>query len=161
MTDLYEALRAAMTPDGRVRLTRELLTAMHEEGERRERGESVEVWRERAFAAEGALTVRLAVRREIEEALGMVPGLTDDQALQRGLDAVRALRERAETAERERDEARRELLDLDLVLPVACGSRVDAARQMMDDAAHARHELEGASDHECINCIMGRGEDPR
>lgn len=25
MTDLYEALRAAMTPDGRVRLTRELL----------------------------------------------------------------------------------------------------------------------------------------
>lgn len=37
MTDLYEALRAAMTPDGRVRLTRELLTAMHEEGEQRSR----------------------------------------------------------------------------------------------------------------------------
>lgn len=108
MTDLYEALRAAMTPDGRVRMTRELLTAMHEEGERRERGESAEAWRERAFAAEGALTVRLAVRREIEEALGMVPGLTDDQALQRGLDAVRALRERAETAERELEGAERE-----------------------------------------------------
>lgn len=37
MTDLYEALRAAMTPDGRVRLTRELLTAMHEEDEQRSR----------------------------------------------------------------------------------------------------------------------------
>ena len=112
MTDLYEALRAAIAPDGRVRLTLPLLTAMREESERREIGESVAMWRERAFDAEGALTVRLAVRREIEEALGMVPGLTDEQALQRGLEAVRALRERAETAERERDEARRERDDL-------------------------------------------------
>lgn len=142
MTDLYEALRAAIAPDGRVRLTLPLLTAMREESERRERGEAgwreraeaaerelseahglpptigpapgetkriMAALRERALAAEGALTVRLAVRREIEEALGMVPGLTDEQALQRGLDAVRALRERAETAERERDEARSEL----------------------------------------------------
>ncbi len=168
MTDLYEALRDAIAPDGRVRLTLPLLTAMREEAERRERGESADAlktaieaafklgyaeadrdtldamgephgtpvhvalvlyrekfaalmreraetaergrgeWRERAFAAEGALAVRLAVRREIEEALGMVPGLTDDQALQRGLDAVRALLERAETAERELEGAGRE-----------------------------------------------------
>lgn len=42
MTDLYEALRAAIAPDGRVRLTLPLLTAMREEAERRERGEAGE-----------------------------------------------------------------------------------------------------------------------
>lgn len=138
MTDLYEALRAAIAPDGRVRLTLPLLTAMREESERRDRGESAAMWRERAFAAEGALTVRLAVRREVEEALGMVPGLTDEQALQRGLDAVRALRERAETAERERDEARRELEGAE--------READSQRELRKraeverDAAHERAE---------------------
>lgn len=145
MTDLYEALRAAMTPDGRVRLTRELLTAMHEEGERRRRGESVEVWRERAFAAEGALTVRLAVRREIEEALGMVPGLTDDQALQRGLDAVRSLRERAETAERELEGAEREA-DEQRERRKRAEAERDAAHQRAEKAERERDEARVEAD---------------
>lgn len=74
MTDLYEALRAAIAPDGRVRLTLPLLTAMREESERRKRCEALKTATEAAFK------------------LGLSEG---------GRDA----RERAETAERERDEA--------------------------------------------------------
>jgi hypothetical protein len=64
MTDLYEALRAAIAPDGRVRLTLPLLTAMREEAERRERGESIEVLRERAETAERELE---GAEREADE----------------------------------------------------------------------------------------------
>jgi len=42
---------------------------------------------------------------------------------------------------RDRDEALRELQDLDLVLPVACGSRADAAMQMQADLASAEAQL--------------------
>lgn len=48
--------------------------------------------RDRAWAAEGALTTRLALRREVEEALGMVPGLSDADALSRGVEKIRELR---------------------------------------------------------------------
>jgi hypothetical protein len=64
MTDLYEALRAAIAPDGRVRLTLPLLTAMREEAERRERGQSIEVLRERAETAERELE---GAEREADE----------------------------------------------------------------------------------------------
>lgn len=54
-------------------------------------------------------------------------------------------RERAladlDVMKRERDEARRELLDLDLVLPAACGSRVDAAKQLEAERDEARAAL--------------------
>lgn len=45
------------------------------------------------------------------------------------------------TTESELDEARRELHDLDLVLPAACGSRVDAAKQLKADLDEARAQL--------------------
>lgn len=87
----------------------------------------------RATAAECALSHRIALRREIEAALGIETGMTDDEALATGLEAIQRLRAeadewamradgvvhnphctddlpclrcRAEQAEREHDEAR-------------------------------------------------------
>ena len=42
-------------------------------------------------AAQSALTVRYAMRREIEAKLGMVSGEANDESLRRGLEAIRAL----------------------------------------------------------------------
>ncbi|MBK8260179.1 MAG: hypothetical protein IPK80_02445 [Nannocystis sp.] len=90
MTDLYEALRAAVTPDGRVRLTRELLTAMHEEGERRSRVDDDEIVRALSFGM-------CSPKRHAEV------GCDTCDAKNAAIASVRSLRERAETAERERD----------------------------------------------------------
>lgn len=53
--------------------------------------------RDRAWAAESALTHRYALRREIEILLGIDPGAASDEAFQAGVNAVKRL-----TAERDR-----------------------------------------------------------
>lgn len=113
MTDLYEALRAAMTPDGRVRMTRELLTAMHEEGERRERGEAVGgpvfvVARDVTFSPVDASVALMCERAETaERELEGAEREADEQRERRKRAEVErdAAHERAQKAERERDEA--------------------------------------------------------
>jgi len=47
--------------------------------------------RNRRIAAEGALQHRMAIRREIESALGVTADMDNDAALRAGLDAIRAL----------------------------------------------------------------------
>ncbi|MBK8260181.1 MAG: hypothetical protein IPK80_02455 [Nannocystis sp.] len=59
-----------------------------------------------------------------------------------------------EVMQRERDEARRELLDLDLVLPAACGSRVDAARQLEAERDEARAQL--AALHAAASAVQAK-----
>ena len=58
----------------------------------------------RATAAECALSHRIALRREIEAALGIQTDMTDDAALEAGLAAIRRLQ--AERAEARREVAR-------------------------------------------------------
>lgn len=135
MTDLYEALRAAMTPDGRVRLTRELLTAMHEEGERRSRvddamrspamQDAIEAARRRGYAESD---------RDTLDAMGESHDTPVHIALVRYRERFAALMreredERAETAERELEGAERE----------ADEQRERRKRAEVErDAAHAR-----------------------
>lgn len=131
---LASILRAQLATGRPLRVTRALLEALVEPPPRTD-------------------GVRWALARELEQALGVGDTHGDDQ-LQRAVERVRALcavererdeaRRNAQAWERERDEwssiaerhlrerdaARRELDDLDLVLPVACGSRVDAAREL-------------------------------
>lgn len=47
---------------------------------------------DRRWAAEGSLSVRYALRREIEQALGITPGMTNNDALRAGLAAITSLR---------------------------------------------------------------------
>lgn len=49
--------------------------------------------------ARGALSQRIALRRDIEEILGVESGPASDEQLARGVEAARRLRQRAETAE--------------------------------------------------------------
>lgn len=105
MTDLYKALRAAMTPDGRVRMTRELLTAMHEEGERRSRMDAA--GEESACAAynRGHHDGYAEADRDTLDAMAQPHGTPIGVALVRYRERFAALmRERAEAAECERDD---------------------------------------------------------
>lgn len=117
MTDLYEAIRAAMTPDGRVRMTLELLTAMHEEGERRSRvddamrspamQDAIEAARRRGYAESD---------RDTLDAMGESHDTPVHIALVHYRERFAALMreradERAETAERELEGAEREADD--------------------------------------------------
>ena len=56
-------------------------------------------------------------------------------------EAVAKMRRERDEARRDLTAARTELLDLDLVLPVACGSRVDAAQHLADAGARADRDL--------------------
>lgn len=111
MTDLYDALRAAMTPDGRVRLTRELLTAMHEEGERRSRMDDtaqpdpLTEMRDRLLTATGRMREAESRAETAERELEGAERGADEQRERRKRAEVErdAAHGRAETAERERD----------------------------------------------------------
>jgi len=92
-------------------------------------------------AAQSALTVRYAMRREIEAKLGMVSGEANDESLRRGLEAIRALELRAEKAERERDEARAQLLR-----EAATTTRLTAYRILAQIAVDADDTDEAAAD---------------
>lgn len=114
MTDLYDAIRGAMTPDGRVRMTLELLTAMHEEGERRSRvddaaqSDPLTEMRDRFLTATGRMREAESRAETAERELEGAEREADAQRERRKRAEVErdAAHERAETAERERDEAR-------------------------------------------------------
>lgn len=135
MTDLYEALRAAIAPDGRVRLTLPLLTAMHEEAELRVGG-----------VAPSKLAFERGYRsgydqsdRDTLDAMGEPHGTPVHVALVLYREKFAALmRERAETAERE-------LAEMRSSLSAAFGAIADmndgcfrVERDMHDLIAHAR-----------------------
>lgn len=121
MTDLYEAIRAAMTPDGRVRLTRELLTAMHEEGERRSRVDDASQpdplteMRDRFLTATGRMLEAESRAETAERELEGAEREADAQRERRKRAEVErdAAHARAEKAERERDELQRALDEME------------------------------------------------
>ena len=90
-------------------------------------------------AAQSALTVRYAMRREIEAKLGMVSGEANDESLRRGLEAIRALELRAEKAEREGDEMKKRLLAGDINVVLGNGDMVDAGWTRQLDANNRLH----------------------
>lgn len=139
MTDLYEALRAAIAPDGRVRLTLPLMTAMHEEGERRSRVD--DAMRSPAMQDAIEAAIEAARRRGYAEsdrdtldAMGESHDTPVHIALVHYRERFAALMreradERAETAERELEGAERE----------ADEQRERRKRAEVErDAAHAR-----------------------
>lgn len=141
MTDLYDAIRGAMTPDGRVRMTLELLTAMHEEGERRSRVD--DAMRSPAMQDAIEAAIEAARRRGYAEsdrdtldAMGESHDTPVHIALVHYRERFAALMreradERAETAERELEGAEREADD----------QRERRKRAEVErDAAHARAE---------------------
>lgn len=127
MTDLYEAIRAAMTPDGRVRMTLELLTAMHEEGERRSRvddaaqSDPLTEMRDRFLTTIGRMREAESRAETAERELEGAEREADDQ------------RERRKRAEVERDAAHARAQEAERELVEMRADR-DSWRQQCEDA---------------------------
>lgn len=86
--------------------------------------------------ARSALTVRTALRVEIEEILGVTSGPASDEQLRAGVEAVRALCKRAETADADREAARVARLTAAQAHSDAVDARADAEswRAQCEDA---------------------------
>lgn len=96
---------------------------------------------DRRWTAESSLSVRYAMRREIEHALGITPGMANNDALRAGLAAITALRA---DCDRLRAVVRQ-------VMPVTC-----------DDVHHDKRDRHGL-DEPCpvlarARAALGRGE---
>ena len=121
------SLRAAVTPDGRVRLTLELLTAMHEEGERRSRVDDASQpdplteMRDRFLTATGRMREAESRAETAERELEGAEREADEQ------------RERRKRAEVERDAAHARAQEAERELAEMRADR-DSWRQQCEDA---------------------------